>query len=175
MYLISIYFDKKTEIRIQSYINDVANECRNLFMIENQVPPHITISAFETLNVEKIVEDLDSTLSNIKRNKIEWVTVGTFPAVIFIQPLLNEYLHTLSTSIYDSIIDIPNTKICKYYKPFQWIAHATIAKQLSGEEMQVAFDMLQKSFGMFEGEIVRIELAKKNPYRVITSWELTDE
>jgi hypothetical protein len=175
MYLISIYFDKKTEIRIQSYINDVANECRNLFMIENQVPPHITISAFETLNVEKIVEDLDSTLSNIKRNKIEWVTVGAFPAVIFIQPVLNEYLYNLSSIIYENIKTVPDTKVSKYYKPFHWLPHATIAKQLSEEEMREAFCVLQKSFGMFEGEIVRIELAKKNPYRVITSWELKDE
>ena len=38
MYLISVYFDKKTENRIQSYINDVASESGNLFMIENQVP-----------------------------------------------------------------------------------------------------------------------------------------
>ena len=50
MYLISIYFDKKTEIRIQSYINDVANVSGNSFMIDNHVPPHITVSAFETLN-----------------------------------------------------------------------------------------------------------------------------
>ena len=41
--------------------------------------------------------------------------------------------------------------------------------------MKKAFDVLQKSFGMFEGKIVRIELAKKNPYRVIASWELKDE
>jgi 2'-5' RNA ligase len=175
MYLISIYFDKKTEIRIQSYINDIASACGNMFMIENQVPPHITISAFETLNEEKVVEVLGNAFSNIKRNKIEWVTVGTFPAVIFIQPVLNEYLHNMSSIIYENIKTVPDTKVSKYYKPFHWLAHATIAKQLSGEEMRVAFDMLYKSFGMFEGEIVRIELAKKNPYRIITSWELTDE
>ena len=43
------------------------------------------------------------------------------------------------------------------------------------EEMRKAFDVLQKTFVPFEGEIVRIELAKKNPYRVIESWELKHE
>ena len=175
MYLISVYFDKKTENRIQSYINDVASKCGNMFMIDNKVPPHITISAFETLDEDNMVEVLDSTLSNIKSNMIEWVTVGAFPTVIFIQPVLNEYLHNLSSTIYERIEKISDTKINKYYQPFHWLPHATIAKQLSEEEMRAAFCVLQKSFGMFEGEIVRIELAKKNPYRVITSWELKDE
>ena len=172
MYLISVYFDIKTENRIQSYINDVSFACGNGFMVDNQVPPHITISAFETMNEEKVVEVLENALSNIRQNKIEWVTVGAFPTVIFIQPVLNEYLHNLSSTIYNGIRNVPDTKISKYYKPFSWLPHATIAKQLSEAEMKKAFDVLQKSFGMFEGKIVRIELAKKNPYRVIASWNL---
>lgn len=175
MYLISVYFDKKTENRIQSYINDVASKCGNMFMIDNQVPPHITISSFETLQESSVAEVLDSAISNMKRDKISWVTVGAFPTVIFIQPVLNEYLHNLSSTIYERIEKISDTKINKYYQPFHWLPHATIAKQLSEEEMRAAFDVLQKSFEMFGGEIVRIELAKKNPYRVIKSWELKHE
>lgn len=174
MYLISLYLDKKTEKQIQSYINDVAIHCGNAFMVANHVPPHMTISAFETLHEKEIVDALDVVTSNMIQNKIEWVTVGTFPAVIFIQPVLNECLHNLSCVIYDEIVKIPDTKVSKYYKPFSWLPHATIAKQLSEEEMRKAFDVLQKSFGMFEGKIVRMELAKKKPYRVIASWELNE-
>lgn len=174
MYLVSVYFDEKTEKQIQAYINDVAVQCGNTFMIDNRVPPHMTISAFETLHEKEIVEALDAAMSNMKRNKIECVTVGTFPTVIFIQPVLNEYLHNLSFMIYDEIVNIPDTKVSKYYKPFSWLPHATIAKQLSEEEMRKAFDVLQKSFEVFEGKVVRVELAKKNPYRVIASWELNE-
>lgn len=172
MYLISVYFDKKTEHRIQSYINAVEVSCGNTFMNDNRVPPHLTIMAFETLKLESILEVLEDVMSNIKEDKIEWVTVGTFPTVIFIQPVLNEYLHKLSSVIYDSISQVPDIKVSKYYKPFSWLPHATIAKQLSEEEIRKAFDTLQKSFHSFEGEVVRIELAKKNPYHVIASWEL---
>lgn len=175
MYMISLYFDKKTENQIQSYINDVAKQCGNTFMIDNNVPPHITISAFETCQEEKVVEVLEFAMSKIARNKIEWVTVGTFPTVIFIQPVLNEYLHNLSSVIHESISHVSDTKISKCYKPFHWLPHATIAKQLSEVEMRNAFDSLQKSFGMFEGEVVRIELAKKSPFQVLASWELKYE
>lgn len=172
MYLISVYFDKKTEQRIQSYINDAAEGSGNSFMVDNCVPPHMTILAFETLHENESVEVLNGVLSNIKRNKIKWVTVGTFPTVIFIQPVLNEYLHKLSSIIYESVANIPDTKVSRFYKPFSWLPHATIAKQLSEEEMRKAFDVLQKSFRMFAGEVVRVELAKKNPFGVIASWEL---
>ena len=175
MYLVSLYFDVKTENCIREYVNRVSKVAKNYFMIENHVPPHMTISAFESLKEDEIVGALDTAMSEIKRNKIEWVTVGTFPTVIFIQPVLNEYLHNISSVIYESIANIPDTKVSRYYKPFSWLPHATIAKQLSADEMRKAFDALQKSFGTFEGKIVRIELAKKNPYQVIASWELNDE
>ena len=172
MYLISVYFDKKAENRIQSYINATEAACGNTFMNDNCVPPHMTIMAFETKDESKAVEVLNHVLPDVKRKKIEWVAVGTFPTVIFIQPVLNEYLHNLSSMLYDSIAYIPETKVSRYYKPFSWLPHATIAKQLSEDEMRKAFDVLQKSFGIFEGEVVRIELAKKKPYKVIASWEL---
>lgn len=174
MYLVSVYFDVKTENRIREYINLVSKEAQNYFMIENNVPPHITISALETLKEDEITDALDNVLSDILRNKIEWVTVGAFPAVIYIQPVLNEYLHNLSSAIYDAVANVPNTKVSKYYKPFSWLPHVTIAKQLSEEEMTKAFETLRKSFGMFQGEVVKIELAKKKPYRVIASWELKE-
>ena len=173
MYLISAYFDKKTENQVQSYIDDVANSCGNSFMKDNNVPPHITVLAVETLHEEKLVETVDVAVSNIEKNKIEWVTVGAFPTVIFIQPVLNQGLHNISCAIYDSMEGLPDTKMSKYYKPFSWLPHATIAKQLSEEEMRVAFDTMHKTFLPFKGEIVRLELAKKNPYRVIASWELS--
>ena len=172
MYLVSLYFDEKAEKQIQSYINDVANICGNSFMVDNHVPPHITISAFDTLHENAVVDTLNVAISEIKQNKIEWVTVGAFPTVIFIQPVLNEYLQNMSSDLYKSVSKVTNTKVSKYYKPFSWLPHATIAKQLSTEEMQKAFNVLQKSFGVFEGKVVRIELAKKNPYRVIASWKL---
>ena len=68
MYLISVYFDKKTENRIQSYINDVAIASGNSFMIDNEVPPHMTITAFETLHEENVVEVMNHAMLNIKKN-----------------------------------------------------------------------------------------------------------
>ena len=48
MYTISIYFDEKSNKTIQQYINQIAKLTGNTYMVDEQVPPHITLSAFDT-------------------------------------------------------------------------------------------------------------------------------
>jgi hypothetical protein len=38
--------------------------------------------------------------------------------------------------------------------------------------MREAFEVLQKSFGVFESKVVKIGLAKPNPHRDIKIWEI---
>lgn len=173
MYLVSIYFDEKTNKRIQQYINKVAEKTGNTFMLDGNVPPHITISAFESQNEEMAIEKLECVVKKLQCGKLQWVSVGQFfPYVLYITPVLNEYLHEMSVILYDALLQVDGVKISPYYKPFQWLPHTTIGKTLSKEEIQVAFQVMRDSFGVFEGEVVKIGLAKPNPHRDIVSWEL---
>lgn len=173
MYLISLYFDKKTNQRIQQYMNQLAKKTGNTAMIDGQVPPHITISAFETKQEDEVIESFKRTALELQSGTIQWVSVGTFlPSVFYIAPVLNEYLHTLSEQIYDSIANMKDMTIRPCYRPLQWMPHTTIGKKLSREEMLMAFQMMQNQFGVFSGEAVKIGLAKTNPYRdlVVVDW-----
>lgn len=173
MYLISIYFDEKANRRVQQYIDKVAEKTGNTFMIEGKVPPHITISAFETQDEKSAIEELDSLVKELRKGNLTWASVGQFfPYVIYIAPVLNEYLQGLSKQMYDSLSVLDGISISPYYQPFQWFPHTTIAKKLSKEEMRIAFEVMQESFGMFEGEVVKIGLAKPNPHRDIATWVL---
>lgn len=175
MYLVSLCFDNETNKRLQGYIHNVAEKSGNRYMVEHNVPPHITISAFETCNEAGVINTLEHAVKGMKTYSLQWISIGVFRlSTIFIQPVLSEDLHSMSEMIYESILNISGVQVSKYYKPFSWLPHATIAKQLSEVEMRKAFDVLQKSFGAFEGEVVRIEIAKKNPYRIVASWELKD-
>ena len=173
MYLVSIYFDEKTDKRIRQLIRAVAKESGNTYMLDANVPPHITISGFETRRECEVIEKLGQALSEQGQGTLTWAGVGVFfPNVIYLEPVLNEYLHNLSITVHDSIIDIEETQFRKCYQPFQWLPHTTIGKKLSEEEMVKAFIALQSSFGVFEGKVTRIGLAKTNPYEDIASWEL---
>ena len=173
MYLVSIYFDDSTHQKIQKYINKVAEYTGNSTMTDGCVPPHITISAFETLDEAKAIKALERAAARLKRDRLSWVSVGAFfPNVIYLTPVLNIYLHEMSKVVYEELLKVDGIKISSYYRPHGWLPHTTIGKKLTEEDMKVAFDVLQKSFGMFEGEVVKMGLAKPNPHRDIATWSL---
>lgn len=176
MYLVSLYFDNKAEIRIQSFINKVSEKSGNTFMTDNKVPPHITIASFQTNEEDKVIEILDKRIRDINRGIITWASIGIFKSsVIFLAPVLNEYLHNLSVNIYEGISLVEDVSISKYYLPFQWIPHTTIAKKLTKEELMLAFEELEKNFNIFSGAITKIALSKTNPYEDIIVWDLINK
>ncbi len=173
MYLISIYFDESTNKRIRQHINQVAKASGNTYMIDEKVPVHITLSAIDTRNIEKVEQALEQMIHSLQRGTLQWVSIGAFlPHVLYLQPLQNHYLFELMNSIYDAVSTVEDVTVRKCYQPFCWVPHTTIAKKLSQEEMQAGFEVLQRSFGVFEGTVTRIGLAKTTPYTDIRSWDV---
>lgn len=173
MYLISLYFDEKTNYKIEQLIKKTAEKSGNMFMIDGKVPPHITVSAFETKQEKDVIIKLEEYAQGTKKGNLQWVSVGTFlPHVIYISPVLNEYLHTMSEDIFETLNGIDDTIISKYYRPFQWLPHTTIGKTLSGEEMKKAFEVLQEQFAVLTGTVTKIGLAKTNPYEELALFSL---
>ena len=174
MYLVSIYFDEKTNERLKSYIEQVAKKTGNRFMIEGNVPPHITVGAFESkASEEELVETLQTKLSGMKTGKVQLVSVGTFQtSSIFISAVYNEYLHEMCKSVCHALENVDNTVIRKNYQPFHWLPHVTIGKTLSKEQQLAAFEELQHSFGPLEASVVKIGLSKTNPYMDIFTWKM---
>lgn len=176
MYLVSIYFDEKTNKTIQTLIDKVAGKTGNNFMIEGKVPPHITVSAFETKQEEKVLERLRAVAKDLSQNNLRWVSVGTFlPNVIYLAPVLNEYLLNMAQNIYEKMESVDETIMSPFYRPFQWVPHTTIGKLLTKEQMREAFEVLQEQFVPFEGTVTKIGLAKTNPYTELALFELRSE
>lgn len=173
MYLISLYFDDKTNKKIQTLINKVAEESGNKYMVDGNVPPHITVSAFETDEEDKIIQSLDLKLRDIKEGNLQWVSIGVFNSqVIFLSVVLNEYLYNLSLIVYEGLEGTNNVSVSKFYKPLQWLPHTTIGKKLSQDEILAAFKILQRDFSIFSGRVTRIGLSKTKPYEEIKEWIL---
>lgn len=172
MYLISIYFDEKTECRIRSYMKQIAKYTGNDYMLEGNVPPHITISAFQTETEGKAMQVFEKITKQVCSRELQWVSVGTFlPHVLYIAPVLNEYLHGLSVTIYKEVT-CAEVSASHYYRPFGWLPHATLAKKLTKEQMKYAFEIMQSQFGPFNGMVTKIGLAKTNPYTDLAVFKL---
>lgn len=176
MYLISLYFDEKTEKHIYGFMKQVAKKTGNTYMLDGNVPPHITIAAFETKHLEDVVSKMDTFVADMNKGEIIWASVAAFlPSVIYLAPVLNEYLHEMSVKIFESIKEVEDIRIRSNYRPFQWMPHTTVGKKLSKEEVRIAFEELQNTFGMFKGNVVKIGIAKTNPYEDIKIWNLMEE
>ena len=173
MYLISIYFDEKTDKKIRYLMEQIAKNTKNNTLLEDHVPPHITLLAFETNNEEEAVLTLKKCAEKLSQIDIQWVSVSTFlPYVIYLAPLLDENLFHMSKTVFDTFSKMSNISINKYYKPFQWMPHTTVGRKLNPKEMQIAFETLQKQFGVFSGTVKKIGLAKTNPHRDIIVLDL---
>ena len=92
--------------------------------------------------------------------------------MLYLSPVLNTYLQELSEKVYKGLLRIADARVHKCYRPMQWVPHATIGKKLSKEEMLAAFQVLQEQFGVFSSRVVRIGLAKTNPYEELWNLEL---
>jgi len=172
-YLVSIYFDPKTDKKIRTYIEETAKACGNTYMFDHQVPPHITISGFETGDEEAVLQCLEEKVKNLAQGSLQWVAVGALAnGVLYIAPVLNQYLQSLAETVYDCVKKLPDIHISKYYQPFQWLPHTTVGKKLSEQQIMEAFAALQTNFHMFEGNVVKMGLAQKNPYREIREWKM---
>lgn len=173
MYLISIYFDDKTNKILQHYIDMIAKSTGNEFMTAHKVPPHMTISSIEARNVECLVPATNSLRNKLKRGTIDVVTVGQlFPHVMYGGAVMNEYLLNLSNTVYEAYKDVPDTTISKYYQPLSWLPHITLAKTLNKEQMSKAFGVMQENFVPFTAEVTKIGLARVNPHEDVVEFEL---
>lgn len=173
MYLISIYFDDDAEKKLKSYIRHVAKVTRNSFMLDNHVPPHITVAAVETKHEKTLISKMEELTQKMTCGEIKFVSVGSFASkVIYVQPVLNEYLHNLSVELSNELGQIEETILSPYYQPFSWLPHCTIGKQLSKEQMQQAFEVLTSEFVPMDAHVFRIGIAKTNPHRDIKIWDL---
>lgn len=175
MYLISIYFDRETQNRLKQLMQHVAKVTGNQFMLDNQVPPHITVTSVETKCEDELLACIERIAKDLKQGEIKFVSAGSFSTkVVFVQPVLNEYLHQLSMALTKELEQMDGTILSPYYQSFSWLPHCTIGKQLSKEEMQRAVIELLAHFVPINSYVTRIGVAKTNPHRDIKIWNLKD-
>ena len=164
MYLVSIYFDEKTTSRMQGYITQVAKRSGNPFMIEKNVPPHLTISAFETRSEDQVISLFEETRDMFQSGEIIWCSVGAFfPNVLYLSPVLNTYLQELSEKVYKELLKTADVKVHKCYRPMQWVPHATIGKKAAWS----CGSVLQKQIHMKSCGILNYENSKKQFTRIV--------
>lgn len=189
MYLISAYFDEATEKRINKYIKAIEARTGGSFISDRNIPPHMTVARPEPCaSTDRLIANIDRLTESgaVASGGIYAAALGIFkPRVLFIAPVLNEYLHGLSVALCGASADAaaeegaapPTEKTGALpkktaYEPFNWMPHITIARGLTEPQMRLAFSCMQADFEAFYGRITAIGLAQSRPYHDIKKWKL---
>ena len=130
MYLVSVYFDDKSNKIISDYINKIAQKTGNTFMTDNHVPPHLTIMSVEAREEDKLTEVMGKLERYLTKGQIQLVSVGVLlPYVLYVTPVLNLYLEDMIEQVHDMVKNIPEVRMSRYYQPMQWLPHITLGKK----------------------------------------------
>ena len=129
MYLISIYFDEKTNKILQRYIDRIAEKSGNYFMIENKVPPHMTIASIEARNVNVLKPAFEDLNGKLCAGNMKVVSIGQlFPYVLYATPVMNQKLFDQAAETEAQFGEIMET----YERSFQLFAHM-MAREIEHE------------------------------------------
>ncbi len=172
-YALTLYFDKDTESYFNSIISSIANSGASSYMVDTNIPPHITIADFYTEEVNIIVSEVDNNITNFTTGDVIWVSLGSFvPNVLFAAPVMNEYLLNACTNI--NRLVKPFAHHCGYgqYLPLQWVPHTTLASHLDNDSLIQAFNIATQNFTAVKGKCNRLTLAQCNPFIEIKTWDL---
>lgn len=168
MYLITAYFDEKSNRSLQRYIDRIAEKTGNRFMTDNHVPPHLTIAAIEAKNPEVLLPAMKVLQGQVKQGSFVLASIGQLlPYVFYGAPQHNKYLRELSWQVYMAVKDIPETSVNRYYLPEDWFPHITLAKKLSKEQMSQALAAMQERFQPEKVQVVELGLSRVNPHEDI--------
>lgn len=165
MYLVSAYFDEHANKKLQRYIDEIGRVTGNTFMLDNNVPPHLTLAAVEARTGDELIDSFAKVADSAQPGKIIIPTVGQLlPYVMYAGVVLNDYLINMQRDFLTEIGYLKDCSINRFYQQNAWLPHITLGKTLSKEQMQLAFGVLQKSFSPLEARIVELGLADTNPH-----------
>ena len=93
-YAVILLFNNVSEENINSIILNISKETRNNYMVENNIPPHLSISLFEyNESVDKIIKIIEVNKNKFKKDLIKIASFGVFnPNVLFLSPVFDNNL-----------------------------------------------------------------------------------
>ena len=173
MYLISLYFDAKADHMIHNYMSLIARQSENDFMIQNQVPAHLTLLSFDHIEENRAIELFNKV--SFQTGRLEVMSFGVLPSrAIYLAPLYNDYLHNLLKDFYYAFSMEGSVHFSQYYRPDRFLPHITVGKTLKQNQMEKACNAMIYTFTPFELKVCKIELASNHPFRVLAQKKIPE-
>lgn len=174
-YAISLHFGREVNEIIYSAMNKIADQTGNRFMIENKVPPHITIGAFHAAKEEeeKLMGLVEDFARGQQAGSAQFCEVGNFNnKVLFLRPEKNNFLTKMNAELHDLLLPEFSKAENGYYLPDIWFPHTTLATGLNSSQFEKALQITGEITLPLEAAIGELAVYQCSPFAELQKYIL---
>ena len=175
-YAVSLHFSKKVNDIVISTLQAIADKTGNRFMIENKIPPHITIGAFHAAREEeaKLLKLVENFARDQKAGPVQFSEVGDFNGkVLFLKPEKNFFLSEINKELHKLLLPKYEKAENGYYLPDIWFPHTTLATRLNQSQFSAAEEIAKKISLPLEAPIEELAVYQCSPFLELKKFGLS--
>ena len=175
-YAVSLHFSQKVNEIVISTLQAIADETGNRFMIENKIPPHITIGAFHATREEeaKLLQFVEEFAQRQKAGTVQFSEVGDFNGkVLFLKPDKNLFLSEINKELHTLLLPKFEKAENGYYLPDIWFPHTTLATRLNQNQFSAAKEIAKIISLPLEAPIQELAVYQCSPFLELKKYKLS--
>lgn len=173
MYHLSLYFDEETNQRFTFLNEQIEKELHQNYLKKNNIPFHLTVATYKKIDEKNFIELGNKVFNSDRNQQLYFVSLGCFQkSTLYVLPVYNEFLNQFILKIHQTFEEYVSISQNNRYLPYHFVPHVSLSRKLSEQQTNQAFKILNHYFSPFYGKIVKIVLAKTNPYYEIKVWDL---
>ena len=174
-YAVSLHFGREVNEIIYSAMNKIADQTGNRFMIENKVPPHITIGAFHAAKEDegKLLGLVQGFARGQQAGTVQFCEVGNFNnKVLFLRPQKNSFLTKINAELHGLLLPEFSKAENGYYLPDIWFPHTTLATGLNSSQFEKALQIAGEITLPLEAAVGELAVYQCSPFAELQKYIL---
>lgn len=164
-FAVEMYFDERTEMALRDLRGVLTAAGVKPVLDEMGDRPHISLAVFSQIDPDDMLEELEEFAGRVEQMGITLSAIGAFAtaeAVLFLTPAMSRELLEVHGEFHEMLAEM-KWHAHAYYLPEKWVPHCTMAQNVEGEKMGMAFEVLRKAFRPISGKIVEMGLVRFRP------------
>jgi len=164
-YSIGAYFDHETELNIERIWEELANTQVAEYLHLSNNRPHITLSIFDNLDLEKTSQLMCVLAEEFSVIDISFQSVGIFPSsTVFLAPLISMPLLKLQRKLHNELTSFSKLPESPYFLPDQWVPHCSVAIDFQSDNLiRVVQKVVEVVHLPLDGKITELGLTSYRP------------
>lgn len=170
-YTVALTFDSEGARKLYNMQKEIANRCGNRFVVDNVMPPHITLSLFDAERPP--VEALRAFAAEAPPVDLTFASFGVFnndAMTVYAAPIVTDELRALHRALQRRLEPVAASFGQNYVEP-RWAAHCTLALYLRGDERDAAVRAATETFAPMDARGVAVAVVEY-PYQVVEGFLL---